>query len=276
MTVDPGGVGPGAPRRTVLVGCGKLGLRLSTLLMADGGEVVALRRDASGLPASVRAVEADLTAPLAQSLPAADAMVITLPPSVDPRGYPVVLRHLRDALPSTPPRTVFVSSTGVFEGWDGRQPITEADVPRPRSERARRIHDGELAAIDLFDAVVIRPAGIYGPGRHFLVRTVRDARPVNPRTRTNRIHESDLVRALDLLVRGGTVPDVLHAVDAAPAPLGDVTGFIAGLMGVEPPPDGGEEGGPGNVFDGRLLRDFLGGLDYPSYREGYREMLEKQ
>lgn len=261
------------PRRTLLVGCGKLGLRLAAMLRDAGGEPIALRRDVSGLPATVTAIAADLRAPLPDALPAVDAMVITLPPSVDPEGYRPVLERLNRALHATPARTLFVSSTGVFEGWDGPQPITEADVPRPSTERSRRIRDGELAAIDLFDAVVVRPAGIYGPGRDFLVRTVRERRPIDPATRTNRIHEEDLVRALYALLVHDAPPTLVHAVDSEPASLGDVAASIAGLMGVEPPPESETSGRRGNVVDGALLRSLLGTLAYPSYRDGYAEMV---
>ncbi|WP_234986513.1 hypothetical protein [Demequina sp. NBRC 110055] len=268
---DPQGLP--APRRTLLVGCGKLGLRLAERLRREGREVVALRRDISGLPASVNPIAADLRAPVERALPEVDAMVITLPPSVDPDGYPAVLERLRAALPANPARTIFVSSTGVFEGWEGPQPIMEVAVPQPHSERAVRIRQGELAAIDLFGAVVVRPAGIYGPGRDFLVRTVRDGRPITAGTRTNRIHETDLVRALHALLVDERPPAVLHAVDAAPAPLGDVTDYIAGLMGVASPPESETPGRRGNIFDGAYLREYVGHLEYPSYRDGYREMV---
>ncbi|GIG54053.1 hypothetical protein [Demequina activiva] len=262
-----------SPRRTLLVGFGKLGADLATLLIEDGGEVIALRRDAAAVPDAVAAIGADLRQPLPEPLPDVDALVVTLPPSVDPEGYPAVLDRLRHALPAIPERTVFVSSTGVFEGWTGRQPITESDIPLPQTERARGIREGELAAIDLFGAVVVRPAGIYGPGRDFLVRTVRDGRPIDATRRTNRIHQKDLVRAMHELLRSEQPASMLHAVDQEPARLGDVTAFIAGLLGTESPPEVKDQAHGGNIFDGTAVIELLGHLDYPSYRDGYREML---
>lgn len=264
---------PAAPRTTLLVGSGKLGGRLAELLNRDGGEVYALRRHTGHVRRDVRPIRADLTRPLPQPLPPVDAMVITLPPSVDPGGYRPVLERLHGALSTPPSRTIFVSSTGVFEGWDGPQPITERDTPRPTTPRAQALREGELAAIELFAALIVRPAGIYGPGREFLVRTVRDGRPISAATRTNRIHETDLVRTLHALLGRAAPPAVLHAVDAGPAPLGEVTGYISELLGVEPPPQSESPGRAGNVFDGTELRALLGALDYPSYRDGYREML---
>lgn len=264
-----------APRRTLLVGFGKLGVRLAPRLLADGGEVFALRRSDVELPAGVVGIRADLSQPLTTPLPAVDAIVITLPPGADEGAYRTALGHLRDALPAMPARTVFVSSTGVFEGsaFTVDRPLTEQDEPAAETERSRGLRDGERAAAELFDAVVVRPAGIYGPGREFLLRKVREGAAVDHSRRTNRIHETDLVRTLDLLLRTDDPPRLVHAVDERPAPLGDVVRFLAGELGVEVPPDEASDAPRGFVYDGSLLHSLLGRLDYPTYEEGYAEMI---
>ncbi|PVE98284.1 hypothetical protein DC434_02145 [Microbacterium sp. TPD7012] len=261
------------PRRTLLVGFGKLGRRLALRLVADGGEAIALRRSDGELPEGVSGIRADLSAPLTEPLPTVDAMVITLPPGGSVDSYRRALTHLRAALPAVPARTVFVSSTGVFEATASDHPITEQDEPVPASDRSRGLYDGERAAIELFSAVVVRPSGIYGPGRGFLLRQVREHKTLNHRRRTNRIHEVDLVRALDLLVRMPEPPALVHAVDQAPAPLGDVVAHIALRLGVDAPPDDPSAEPTGLVHDGSLLLSVLGSLDYPTYVEGYDEMI---
>lgn len=276
-----------APRRTLLVGFGKLGARLAPRLLADGGEVFALRRSDGELPAGVVGIRADLSQPLTAALPSVDAVVITLPPGDAEGAYRTALGHLRDALPAMPARTVFVSSTGVFEGsvfegtvFEGAEadrPLTEQDEPAAETARSRGLCDGERAATELFDAVVVRPAGIYGPGREFLLRKVREGAAVDHTRLTNRIHETDLVRTLDLLLRTDDPPRLVHAVDERPAPLGDVVRFIAGELGVAAPPHEASDGPRGFVYDGSLLHSLLhsllGRLDYPTYEEGYAEMI---
>lgn len=225
------------------------------------------------MPAGVIGISADPSHPLDAPLPAVDAMVITLPPSGVSSGYRTALTNVRAALPTLPARTVFVSSTGVFEGVTAERPLTEQDDPEPKSARSQELYDGEQAAVELFSAVIVRPAGIYGPGREFLLRKVREGAGVDHARRTNRIHEVDLVRTLDLLVRMGDPPRLLHAVDERPAPLAEVVGFIAGQLGVDAPPDTGAGGPSGAVYDGTLLRSVLGGLEYPSFESGYAEMI---
>ena len=260
-------------RRILLVGYGKLAARLAPRLLADGDEVTALRRSDGALPAGVKGVRADLSHPLGAPLPEIDAMLVTLPPGEGIAGYRTALTHLADALPHPPARTVFVSSTGVFDGTDVTHPITEQDEPAPGTARARELRDGERAAVELFSAVVVRPAGIYGPGREFLLRTVREGSAVDHARRTNRIHETDLVRALELLLRMDAPPRLVHAVDEAPAPLGDVVGFIARQLGVDVPRDAPASGPRGFVYDGSLLRSLLRTLDYPTYEDGYADMI---
>jgi len=96
--------------------------------------------------------------------------------------------------------------------------------------------------------------------------------PVNYGRRTNRIHEDDLVRTLDVLLRVPQPPALLHAVDAAPARLGDVVTFIADELGVAPPPED-EWRDEGMELDGSLLHALLGTLDHPDYRSGYRDLI---
>lgn len=258
--------------RTLLVGSGKLAARLAPRLL-ERGEVFALRRSDGELPAGVTGIRADLSAPLAVRLPEVDRMLVTLPPGDTATAYRTALTHLTEALPTIPARTVFVSSTGVFDGPGSAHPLTEHDEPVPTSERSRGLRDGERAAIEMFDATIVRPAGIYGPGREFLLRKVREGAAVDHARRTNRIHETDLVHTLELMLQMPDAPRLVHAVDESPAPLGDVVGFIAHELGVDVPPDIASGHPSGFVYDGGLLRSVLGSLEYPTYREGYAEMI---
>lgn len=266
------------PNRIMLVGCGRVGTRLGRCLATSGWEITALRRDISTLPAEFTAISVDLREPLNKELPTADAMVITLPPSMGGHsgGYLAALQNLAVALPEVPQRVVFMSSTGVFEGrYEGR-PLTEADVPMPTTPRGILLREGEELAARLFDALIIRPAGIYGPGREMILRKVLEQSPIRHAQRTNRIHEADLVRTLVRLVTAGEPPRLLHAVDREPALLGEVATFVAQRLGLPVPPEitPGEAGG--TVLDGALLHSLLGGLHYPTYREGYAEILARR
>nr|WP_201470922.1 sugar nucleotide-binding protein [Microbacterium hydrocarbonoxydans] len=274
---SPWGIDARSPERTLLVGCGKIGIRLGEGLIARGGEVVAIRRTASGLPAGFRTIAADLEKPLAQALPDFDSVVITLPPSraESERGsiYPLALPAIADALPSVPSRVVFVSSTRVFEGRPGPVPLTERDEPATTTPGGAALVEGERLARELLGAVIVRPAGIYGPGRESVIRRVLAGEAMELTRRTNRIHETDVVRLLDVLLRAATPPELVHGVDREPVLLGDVVAFIAAELGVAPPPAVEPATGGGTVLDGSLLLELLGELRYPTFREGYASLI---
>lgn len=264
--------------RTLLVGCGKIGTRLGQLLVDGGGEVLGLRRTRSAVPAAFTALAVDLSKPVQQALPVVDSMVITLPPARSAGSgpddtYRLALHHLAAALPAVPPRVVFVSSTRVFDGQQGDRALTEADRPAPSSARARMLRAGEQLATELFDALIVRPAGIYGPGRELLLRKVLEGTAVQYSRRTNRIHETDLVRTLQAVLSAPTPPRVLHAVDQSPAPLGDVVTYIAGRLGLPPPPRIEPSVVSGTVLDGARLLRLLGALQYPTFQAGYDHLI---
>jgi nucleoside-diphosphate-sugar epimerase len=260
------------PGRTLLVGCGSLGTQLGLRLVAEGNEVTALRRTTEGIPAEFTAIADDLSIPRPRQLPACDSVVITLPPAGD-GFYRASLSALAEALPARPSRVVFVSSTRVLEGLAGETPLTEETDPAPTSPRARELRDGERAAAELLGACIVRPAGIYGPGRESLIRKVREQAPVDHSRRTNRVHQDDLVGLLHAMLTAESPPALIHAVDQAPAPLGDVVTFIAERLGVAPPPHLVPEVGGGTVLDGGRMHEMLGSLAFPSFREGYERML---
>lgn len=264
--------------RVLLAGCGQLGTELGTMLLAEGWHVFGLRRTARQLPAEFSHLEVDLTSPVTQTLPAVDAMVITLTPSIqDPaggNGYLTALRHLAAALDEIPPRVLFVSSTRVFEGAATDRALTEADPVAPVSERGHTLVAGEQLARELFDAHIVRPAGIYGPGREMLLRKVRQHEPVQYARRTNRIHQTDLARTLQRLLTLDDPPPVLHAIDRTPGVLlGDVVTYIASRLDEEPPPAVEPAETSGRVLSGDRLHHLLGTLSYPTYQHGYDQII---
>lgn len=261
-------------RSVLLVGCGQVGTEVGTALVGAGTEVTAIRRDTSQLPPSFTGYSLDLTQPITQALPPVDAVVITLTPTMPEvagrPGYLVALEHLAHALPELPARVILVSSTRVFEGHDPAEVVTEATPVAPVSDRGRLLVAAEHLAVEHFGAIVLRPAGIYGQGREWLLRTVGNATPVHYARRTNRIHQTDLAQAIIHLLTTPGPPAVLHAVDDEPGvPLGEVVTYLAERLGVPPPPDTGPQKPHGRIITGDLLRRRIGQLRYPTFRAGY-------
>lgn len=265
------------PPSVLLFGCGKIGTHLGNALVRSRHRVFAVRRRIETLPAAFTGIALDYCRPGDVDLPAVDSVVITLTPG-SPRTDPVDLVSplcwLVSALPTPPRRVILVSSTGVFAGAPGERVITESDAPQPTTVRAQALLDSELAARGLFGASVIRPAGIYGPGREHLIRQVAGGVAIDHQRRTNRVHETDLVRALYKLLQVSTPPTTLHAVDDEPATRGEVARHIARRLNVPVPP-ALPTGPSGYTISGAAFKAFLGDLRYPDYRTGYDEIIER-
>lgn len=269
-------------KHVLLAGCGDVGIATGLRMVAHGWSATGVRRRADLLPSEISGLALDLTGAREGGLPGADAVVVTLTadsPDADAyeRTYLNGLRGLRRALPRGPggvePLVVLVSSTGVFGQNDG-ETVTEATDPSPSRETAKILRAAELLAMELFPRIVIvRPAGIYGPGRTALANRVARGEPVVRNRMTNRIHRDDLVSVIESVLGAENPPALVHAVDHSPAPLVDVADHIAGLLGVPAPPDAsGSGGGRGKSIDGSLVRS-LTDFRYPSYREGYASLL---
>lgn len=275
--------------RILWVGWGDLARRASAHLLAAGHELVALRRSRiDDPPRGVIPVRGDLAAPGGLQLPAdIRACVVTLTPDTrDLAGYERTylatqqnLYALLEGESSTPrvtiDRLVFASSTAVY-GQDDGSWVEEATSTSPSVFRGEVMVRAEAlaAAAPAHRRVVARLAGIYGPGRGRLVQRVRSGETVTDRW-TNRIHADDAGAALAHLVTAPDplLPDVVNVVDTEPARAGDVTSFVAGLLDVPAPPvEGGD--GLGKRVDGTRLLTTGFRHRHPTYREGYRSLLE--
>src|SRR5690606_18040854 len=189
-------------RRVLIAGCGYVGEALARRLVARGQEVFGLRRDASGLDARIRPISADVTVPSSlEGLPSVDALVYAV--SAGGRheaayrgayveGVTNVLAALERG-PGLPARTVFVSSTAVYAQDDGSW-VDESSPAAPERATARLLLEAERAATRAPSAKILRLSGLYGPGRHHLIRTVDEGQGIARDVYTNRIHRDDAAR----------------------------------------------------------------------------------
>ncbi|MET1020812.1 MAG: NAD-dependent epimerase/dehydratase family protein [Arthrobacter sp.] len=287
----------------LMAGCGDLGTAAGLLFAAGGRRVVGWRRTPGKLPAAIEGASADLSSGQLPPLPADTAAVVVAiaADSPTPEAYRAAyvdgLSNVLDAVlaASAPVRRVlFVSSTAVY-GDAGGDWIDERTTPGPGGFSGRVIREAEdllyrrLTGTGI-TPVVLRLGGIYGPGRTRLIDMVRGGTaeiPAEPRF-TNRIHRDDAAAAIVHLCTLDAEPGPLYlGVDNEPAELGGVLRFLAAELGLPQPPSGavesargaggGQGAGPSRGGNKRcsnaLLRSTGFEFAYPSFREGYREIL---
>jgi nucleoside-diphosphate-sugar epimerase len=274
--------------RTVLViGAGYVGAALATALVAAGDRVIAVRRRAAGEAIDgVTWLVGDARTP--ESLDGLPTAVSHIVLSAAPSGgtahettYPPLARAalwLAERLGAE--SVVYTSSTGVYGVKDGRF-VTE-DTPREAigTDAAALMHAEDLLlASTAVRTVVLRVAGIYGPGRTAMAR-FRDASRLSARGQywTNFAHRDDIVTALRLALDTRTMRGAYNCADGSPMLALDVAQTLAGLEG-RPwhAPAWGDDSGPPSRSNQRIVTTRLVQAGfvprYPSVRDGFAALL---
>jgi len=271
-------------RRLLIAGCGDLGIRLAARLPVDGTwQVTGLRRDASRLPPSITPLSADLSRPetLARLDRDWDAVIYQATPgqrdeSAYRRTYVEGLSNLLDQV--RPQRLIFVSSTAVY-GQDGGEWVDEQSKTEPSRFNGRIVLEGERVALAAAaESLVVRFSGIYGPGREYLIESVRSGRArcrPKPPQWTNRIHADDCAAVLEHLLELDTPESIYCASDCRPAARCEVLDWLAERLGAGSPERLGpqEDAGQGKRIDNRRLLASGFAFRFPDYQHGYGAML---
>ncbi len=266
----------------LVAGCGYLGLRVCREATSMGWKVWGLRRnpEAAGLIREMggEAIIADLT----------DLRTLTgLPPvsyAVSCQGagrgadyrltYLEGTKNLVAALEKQPPRQfLWISSTRVYGQTNGEW-VDEATDPKPFSDEGRILLESEKAALSApFPSLVLRSAGIYGPGRDRTKLLKGDS--VDLGGWANQIHVDDLAGLILLLLEKGRSGEVYLGVDDRPVLKSEFYPWLARQTGVPLPPAGPAGSGTKRISNGKVKA--LGYVfKYPDYLSGFPEVLRNR
>lgn len=270
----------------VIVGCGDLGTEAGLRFADAGYSVQGWRRRPGVLPAGFGRVRADLAGPL-PALPADTEAVVFAPaaPARSIESYQATyldgLERVLDAVeagPADPRKILLVSSTAVYGDADGAwvDERTPAVPAAPTGEVL--LQTEELLLRRRPDGIVLRLAGIYGPGRTRLIDQVRAGTAIASAQPTNRIHRDDAAAAIVHLIRSDAPAGTYVGVDDAPAEMSDVVSFLAHETGTGVPDqaDGTRSRGGNRRLSNAKLRGTGFAFAYPDYRAGYRAVLAGQ
>jgi len=278
--------------RTLLVaGCGDVGGRLATQMLAVGWRTYGLRRTVAELPAGVLPVAGDLQQPICPPQwpqePLDYLVYCAAATNHDEAGYRAAyVDGLRNVLAwlaqhgQTPKRLLFVSSSGVYVQQGGEW-IDETSAAEATGYSGRIMLEAEQLALNSgIAASVIRLTGIYGPGREWLLTQVRQGYRVvsEPPLYGNRIHADDAAGLLAFLLqadaRGVALDDCYIGVDDQPAALHEVVAWLREQLGVSHWSEQSTVRRSGSKRCSNARARALGWQpQYPSYREGYAAIL---
>ena len=280
------------PKASVLIaGCGDVGSRLATQLLANDWQVYGLRRSIDRLPAGVIGVAGDLfreQCPDQWPKGNIDYLVYSAAATEhDEAGYQAAyvdgLKHTLDWLKQhnqQPKRLIFVSSSGVY-GQKGGEWVDETSPAEASSYSGRIMLEAEQVALRSgIPASVVRLTGIYGPGREWMLGQVRKGYrvAVDPPLYGNRIHADDAGGLIAFLLQadlqGKSLDDCYIGVDNAPVPLAEVVDWLRERLGITEWAAEASVRRAGSKRCSNARAKALGWEPrYPSYREGYGEML---
>jgi shikimate kinase/nucleoside-diphosphate-sugar epimerase len=236
----------------IIAGCGYVGGRLADSLHEAGHSVLGITHSAeSALTLSQakpwRVVACDIANPAAVQALAASLAGQTVQALVhcasSGRGgaeaYQTVyvdgMTHLIAAFPAAFP--LFTSSTSVYAQTDGSK-VTEESPATPPRETGRLLLAAEAIAINHGGAVA-RLAGIYGPGRSFVLKNLllgqAGIEGADGEGRIiNQIHRSDAASALAHLIIH-RLPGLFNVCDDTPMSQRDCLNELAELFALPPP-----------------------------------------
>jgi len=178
---------------------------------------------------------------LGPDLRAATHLVLSIPPGE--HGDPALALHRPDIDAAAGLQWLcYYSTVGVYGDFNGGW-IDETAPTHPINERSRHRVEAEIAWRDYANArglplLILRLAGIYGPGRSSFdkLREGTARRIVKPGQVFNRIHVEDIGR-VTALAAGARLAGTFNLSDEEPAPPQDLVEYAARKMGAPVPPD---------------------------------------
>lgn len=274
----------------LIIGAGFLGGAIARLFLAQKKTVAALVRTelhaVQLASAGITPMVADLLSPdTFQNLPAAEFVVFSPAPDVhDADHYRYLyVEGIGDVLGvlarqgQPPERILYTSSTGVWGDHAGAW-VDESVPPNPEGERAEVLLQAEEQILRSgFPAVVLRLAGIYGPGRNRIDAFRSHLWPeVESDSFLNMIHVQDAASAAVYLLAQGEPGTVVVGVDDLPVRQSEFCAWLSEKLKVKRREIViGEIKPEGKRCRNARLKKLGFRFKYPSFREGYTDLLRR-
>lgn len=280
--------------RILIIGCGYIGTPLGAALRGGGHEVTGTRRggDVQGdlARAGIKPVKLDVTdADAVRRLPGEFDWIVNCAaskgggvPDYERLYFEGTLNLLKRFESSLPGKFVFTSSTSVYGQNDGSE-VTESSATKPMAGTAKVLARTEQLLLESsargFPAIILRLAGIYGPGRGYWLRQFQansgEAGWEADRW-VNMIHRDDVVTAIMAALECGRGGEIYNVADDEPATPRTIGEWLAKML-KRPIPQSRTEfrterkrGTSSKRVSNSKMKSQLGcRLKYPTFREGF-------
>ena len=265
--------------RVLIGGCGYVGGAAARLFAQGGWEVTGWTRSeqktgrAGESAISLQAVDITNLEMVRSHSFAANVVVHCASSGTDSyrRVYRDGAANLAAAFPAS--CIIFTSSTSVYAQRDGSL-VTEDSPAEPDSDNGKILREAEQI-ISENGGIVLRVAGIYGPGRSFLLRSVMNRTAVATDRVVNQVHRDDVASAIFFVAQclGTKPPRIFNVVDDTPVPRSEILAWLSERLNI-PLPDSAavvehKKGRSNKRVSNAKLRALGWVPAYPNYREGF-------
>lgn len=285
-------------RSISIVGCGYIGKQLAQKLITQHNEVIGyVNSDSSQaecLTLNISSERLNLDEKLLP-LDLINRRLIYLAPPPKSGQFDTRMTHFLNAIEKQQPeKFVLISTTGVYGDCNGEW-IDESRALDPKAERAFRRADAEQQVQQFCEnykipLVILRVAGIYGPGKIPIARIKSGQAIVNQQDSpyTNRIHAHDLVSICEKALLSETITGIYNVTDGHPSTMYEYFNAIAKALNLPAPPaislaQAQQELSEGmlsymaesrRISNKKLLQDFEMSLSYPTLKHGIEQIAE--
>lgn len=266
----------------LILGCGYLGRVVASRWLSERHSVAALTRSRSDefRALGIQPIRGDVTELASLQLPSVETVLyaIGLDRTAGRSTREVYLGGLTNVLNKLPrpQKFVYISSTSVYGQNDGGW-VDESSATQPVEESGRIVLDCErLLRARLPEAIILRFAGIYGPGR--VIRRVAiekgETIATDPNGWLNLIHVEDGASAILAAGQRGEAGATYNVADNWPATRRDFYTQMASQLGApEPRFTSAIERTNRRIHNGRLRSELGVELQYPDFRVGLRHAI---
>jgi nucleoside-diphosphate-sugar epimerase len=273
------------PLKIAVLGAGYIGSALARAAAARGDAVWAVRRAAQPSSYGVTWLAGNITASAIPGMPdALDAVILTVAPSGPNDEYastypPCASAAVQLARAIGARIVLYTSSTGVYGGRDGEW-VTETSPRLGAGDGNAALAEAEdvILSAATMRAIVLRVAGIYGPGRDPRTR-MSHASALAERGEywSNFAHRDDIVSAMLHVIDSAPATQVLNVCDGSPTRAADVARWLATSRGENPDALSFGNHTQRSRNNQRVSNAALCATGwsarYPSFREGFAEGL---
>ena len=178
-------------------------------------------------------------------------------------------------------RLIFTSSTSVYAQRDGSW-VSEESPAEPLTERGKILRQAENNVLD-HGGVVLRLAGIYGPGRSFLLRSIINHAPLASGSDrlVNQVHRDDVAGAIFFLAKHEVIlpPRIFNVVDDLPVLRSEIMAWLSAELRIPLSSSGGIEEkrtGSNKRISNAKLRALGWAPIYPNYIDAFTRSIFRQ